>query len=283
MRVSKSCAKCLYDKQAHLSQDEVYLEEVRNIINNRKEKDTAPYLVYRFNQAYEKIYGKGISYKEIKKKYNDLVLSMETVLRKEIQASNDPIQTAFLFARLGNYIDFGAMNEIDDQKFLALFQEAEMSKKDKEVMTSFLEQCKKAKTFLLITDNCGEIVLDKLFLEELKKCFPQLKITVLVRGGEILNDATREDAEYVGLDKIAVIEDSANKVAGTIYDMLPKRIQDLMDHSDVILSKGQGNFESLSYQGRHIFYSFLCKCDLFIERFDVPVLSGMFVEENKPC
>lgn len=283
MRVSKSCAKCLYDKQAHLSQDEIYLEEVRNIINNRKEKDTAPYLVYRFNQAYEKIYGKGISYKEIKKKYNDLVLSMETVLRKEIQASNDPIQTAFLFARLGNYIDFGAMNEIDDQKFLALFQEAEMSKKDKEVMISFLEQCKKAKTFLLITDNCGEIVLDKLFLEELKKCFPQLKITVLVRGGEILNDATREDAEYVGLDKIAVIEDSANKVAGTIYDMLPKRIQDLMDHSDVILSKGQGNFESLSYQGRHIFYSFLCKCDLFIERFDVPVLSGMFVEENKPC
>lgn len=279
MRVTESCAKCLYDKQKHLSDNADYLSEIKEIIDNRNEEDTSPWLIYLFNRTYEKHFGQRPPYKEIKEKYNSLVLSMEDSLRNRIEASENPLAQALIFARAGNYIDFGAMNEVDEETFLSFFEEEKLQDKESKVLESFLDQCGKARSFLLIADNCGEIVLDKLFLEQLKKSCPELQISVLVRGGEVLNDATREDAEYAGLDKVVEIISSGVPVAGTIYEMLPDQAKKVLDHADVILAKGQGNYESLSRQGRHIFYSFLCKCELFTERFQVPKFTGIFVEE----
>ena len=102
----------------------------------------------------------------------------------------------------------------------------------------------------------------------------------MVRGGEVLNDATEEDAGYTGMDRIARVIPSGNTVAGTVYDMLSENAKKALDSADIILSKGQGNYETLNGQGRHIFYAFLCKCDLFTERFNVPRLTGVFIEEK---
>lgn len=280
MQITQSCAKCLYDKQKRNVQDEKYLKEIRSIIEGCDDHASAPYLVYLFNQVYEKHFGKLVSYKEIKKRYNDLVLSMENVLKKRIEQAMDPLTTAFTFARIGNFIDFGAMDHVDEEVFVSLFEKEQLSPEDQKVMDSFLSQCEKAKTFLLVTDNCGEIVVDKLFLEQLHHRFPDLKINILVRGEEVLNDATQEDAEYVGINQYGTIYTNGYPVAGTIYDMLPDDVKEMFEQSDVILAKGQGNYESLSKQGRHIFYSFLCKCDLFTDRFQVPKFSGIFVEEK---
>jgi len=279
MRINESCAACLYDKRKQLTDDEEYLTEVKRLIDTRRESDTAPYMVYLFDRAYEKRFGKRASYRAIKKQYNDLALSMEAALRKEIEASPEPLETALLYARIGNYIDFGAMNHVDEETFLKLFENVKASEHDAAVMRSLFRQCENAKSFLLIADNCGEIVLDKLFLSELHRRFPDLDLSVMVRGGEVLNDATMEDAEYVGLPQIARVISSGSNAAGTIYDMLSPEARDALDSADIILTKGQGNYESLSHQGRHIFYSFLCKCELFTERFSVPPLTGMLVEE----
>lgn len=279
MRIIESCAECLYDKQKHLTEDERYLKEIKDIIDNRGEDDTSPYLVYRFNKVYQKYFGRQTYYKEIKKKYNDLVLSMEDSVRNRIEASEDPLAKALLYARVGNYIDFGAMNHVDEETFLSLLDRVEWNDKDLDVIQSFVDQCKRARIFLLIADNCGEIVLDKLFLEQLHKRFPELVIDVLVRGGEVLNDATEEDAEYVGINELARIISNGLPIAGTVYDMLPDSAKEVVNQADVILAKGQGNYESLSKQGRHIFFSFLCKCELFTSRFGVPKLTGIFVEE----
>ncbi|MBP3505608.1 MAG: DUF89 family protein [Lachnospiraceae bacterium] len=279
MRIIESCAECLYDKQKHLTEDERYLKEIKDIIDNRGEDDTSPYLVYRFNKVYQKYFGRQTPYKEIKKKYNDLVLSMEDSVRNRIEASEDPLAKALLYARVGNYIDFGAMNHVDEETFLSLLDRVEWNDKDLDVIQSFVDQCKRARNFLLIADNCGEIVLDKLFLEQLHKRFPELVIDVLVRGGEVLNDATEEDAEYVGINELARIISNGLPIAGTVYDMLPDSAKEVVNQADVILAKGQGNYESLSKQGRHIFFSFLCKCELFTSRFGVPKLTGIFVEE----
>lgn len=279
MRVTESCAECLYDKQMHLTEDKEYLAEIKSIIDNRREDDCAPYLVYRFNQVYEKYFGQKASYKDIKKKYNDLVLSLEEAVRKRIEASKDPLAKALLYARAGNYIDFGAMNQVEEETFLSLLDSVKLQEQEAAVIASFAEQCKNARSFLLIADNCGEIVLDKLFLEQLHKRFPELSIDVLVRGGEALNDATKEDAEYVGISKVARVISNGLPIAGTVYELLPDDAKEVMDRADVILAKGQGNYESLCKQGRHIFYSFLCKCELFTSRFCVPKLTGIFVEE----
>lgn len=280
MRIIDSCAECLYDKQAHRSNDPEYLREVKSIIDNRQENDTSPYLVYQFNQAYERRFGKQSSYGAIKKEYNDLVLSMEDALREKIESANEPLATALMYARIGNYIDFGAMNHVDKQVFLSLFDDPGMSGNDRDTLTSFLRQCATAQRFLLIEDNCGEIVLDKLFLQQLQKAYPNLRMTVMVRGDEVLNDATMEDANYVGMDRVARIVSNGRPIAGTIYEFLSDEARAAMDEADIILAKGQGNYESLSMQDRHIFYLFLCKCPLFMNRFHVPKLTGMFVEER---
>lgn len=155
-----------------------------------------------------------------------------------------------------------------------------MREDDRCTYHSFVRECERGGNFLLVCDNCGEIVLDKLLLEQLKKRFPHLSVRALVRGGEVLNDATVEDALYVGLDKLAEIVSSGESIAGTVYDMMPDEAKKAVDEADVILAKGQGNYETMSDQGRHIFYAFLCKCDLFTERFQVPRLTGIFTEEK---
>lgn len=280
MRISQSCAECLYERQKNKTNNAEYLAEIKQLLDNRKETDTSPYMVYLFNKAHLKYFGEAADYSIIKKHYNDLVLSMEDRLRREIGSAEDPLAKALIMARIGNYIDFGAMNSIDSDEFLALFRNTEMREDDMRTYEAFLHECANAETFLLICDNCGEIVLDKLMLEQLKKRFPQLTVRAMVRGGEILNDATAKDAHYAGLDTVAEIISNGEAIAGTICEMLPDEAKNALDTSDVILAKGQGNYESMSGQGRHVFYEFLCKCDLFTTRFNVPKLTGMFIEEK---
>ena len=281
MRISESCAKCLYDRQKEKTDNEEYLAEVKRIIDERGENDTSPYLVYLFNKTHERMFGSSADYKEIKKQYNDLVLGMESKLRAEIEDSKDPLAKSLVAARIGNYIDFGAMNHVDQNEFLSLFNNIDMTA-DGDILTyeSFIKECTQAKRFLLITDNCGEIVLDKLMLEQLKKRFPHLDIKVMVRGKDVLNDATLEDAEYSGINEIAEIISNGEAIAGTVYDMLPEDAKKAFDEADVILAKGQGNYESMYGQGFHAFYEFLCKCELFTSRFKVPRLTGIFIEDK---
>lgn len=279
VRLPEKCAACLYDHQAKKCSDEAFLTEVRNIIEERDEEDSTAVLVYRIKKVYESFYGKPEGYADVKRRYNDLVLQMESGIRKKIESSEDPLSAALAYARIGNYIDYGAMHNVDEETFLSLFDGAALSEKDQATYESLLRNCEEADTFLLIADNCGEIVLDKLLLEQLKLRFPQLTLQVLVRGEDVLNDVTMEDAAYTGIDRIAQVLSNGKAVAGTVYEMMPQDAQKALDNADVILSKGQGNYESLSGLGRHIFYAFLCKCDYFTAKFQVPLLTGMLVEE----
>ena len=140
MRISESCAKCLYDKQQNKTDNEEYLAKIKELLDNRREEDTSPYMVYLFNKVHEEFFGKAADYKEIKKKYNDLVLSMENDLRSEIEKSDDPLAKAFIMSRIGNYIDFGAMNHVDQNEFMTLFKDTEMQERDIPVYKEFLER-----------------------------------------------------------------------------------------------------------------------------------------------
>ncbi len=269
----------MYDRQCQKTDNKEYLAEIKRILDNRPGDITSAQLVAEFNRLHEEYLGPLPSFKEVKKQYNDLVLSMESELRKKIESSSDPLATSIVMARIGNYIDFAALNDVNEETFLSLFTDTDMREDEKDVYKSFYLQCAKAHNFLLITDNCGEIVLDKLMLEQIKKRFPCLSIVVMVRGGEASNDATKEDALYVGMDSIAKVITNGERIAGTVYSLLPDEAKRAVDCADVILAKGQANYESFAGEGRHAFYTLLCKCDLFINRFNVPKLTGVFVED----
>ena len=180
-----------------------------------------------------------------------------------------------------NYIPFGAMQNVEKKVFLELFQDEGKNILDKEIYESFLKDCGEGKRFLLLADNCGEIVLDKLLIRELKKRFPHLDVCVMVRGEEVLNDATMEDAEEVGICDVAKVISNGNGVGGTVESMLSEEAGKALEQADVILSKGQANFETLNGCGRNIYYAFLCKCDWFSGRFDVVKNTGMFLREKE--
>lgn len=279
MRVNDSCAKCMYDRQCAKTDNKEYLLEIKNLLDNRPENITSCELNMEFNKLHEKYIGKLHDYKEEKQQFNDLVLSMEDGLRKEIEASADSLATSIIMARIGNYIDFPVLGTVDSDEFLKLFDNTQMRSDEIDVYKSFCDQCANAKSFLLLTDNCGEIVLDKLMLEQLKKRFPNMELTVMVRGEDVSNDATMEDATYVGIDKVANVITNGRKMAGTVYELVSDEAKKAIDSADIILSKGQANFESFSGEGRHAFYTFLCKCQLFTNRFQVPKFTGMLVEE----
>lgn len=151
---------------------------------------------------------------------------------------------------------------------------------DEKVYEEMLSDLGKARKMIYVTDNCGEVVCDKLAVEELKKRFPGLDITVMVRGEAALNDATIEDAIQTGLDKAARITDNGCGVAGTPLDYVGADARCLLEEADVIVAKGQGNFETMHGCGLNIYYSFLCKCDWFRKRFGMEKNKGMFVRER---
>ncbi len=279
MRLNEHCVKCMYDRQVAKTDNSSYLNEVRAILENRDRDACSAEMNYAFNMAHEKYIGPVPSFREKNRKYNDLVLCMEKGLETRIEASDDPLATALIMSRIGNYIDFGVVQDVNEETFLGLFENVEMRDDEKNTYESFCRQCAESRRFLLLTDNCGEIVLDKLMLRQLAKRFPNLDITIMVRGGEVSNDATIEDAEYVGLTKEFKVITNGEAVAGTVYRRLSDENKKIIDESDVILSKGQANYESFAGEGFHAFFTFLCKCELFINRFNVPRLTGMFVEE----
>lgn len=259
---------------------EAYLDDVKSILENRADGDCAPYLVALFKEKYKEYFGcVATDFAKKKRKYNDLVMDMIPFLTDRIYGAKDPLKESMFLARVGNYIDFGAMNNVDEQEFMRLFDDLSISEQDEKVYEQFLKECGEAHSFLLLADNCGEIVLDVLFLEQMAAKFKDLALYVMVRGEEVLNDVTMEDAMYVGVHNVAMVIENGNAVAGTVYDLCSDDAKKLIDNVDVILSKGQGNYESFSGLGRHTFYSFLCKCDLFTNRFNVAKLTGIFISE----
>ena len=279
MKISEECASCMLKRQQSRCSDPVFLQDIQQLLDQYRTTESAPEIAARFEDLYTGTYGPPTDWKAVKKQYNDLVLRQEETAEREIEQSEDPLFTSILYARTGNYIDFGALEQVHPEAFIRLLNQVSASKQDRETYASFLKACESGSHFLLAADNCGEIVLDKLMIRQLKRRFPSLTATVLVRGSETYNDATEEDAFYVGMDREAGIITNGTAIAGTAVHTMPEESRRIFDQADVILAKGQGNYESLSGNGRHIFYTFLCKCDLFVRRFGVPQFTGMFIEE----
>lgn len=287
MRLNSYCIRCLLDRQQErigkFTDEEkktAYMKKVAGIVGDSGDDDAAPLLVYRFNQVYQEFFGEALDYSREKEEYNSYVMALEDRLYQEVQEASDPLAMSIIYARIGNYIDFGAMQHVEKEQFLKLFHDQEKNILTEDTYRQFMLDCENGKEFLLLTDNCGEIVLDKLFVKELKKRFPHLHIAVMVRGSEVLNDATYQDAVTIGMCEEAEVVDNGNGIAGTVERYMPKEAVAMLDRADVILSKGQANFETMNGCGRNVYYSFLCKCDWFSKRFQVPKYTGLFLRER---
>ena len=210
---------------------------------------------------------------------NNFVLARMADIRTKVAQAKDSLFAALQFAILGNYIDFSALyGELSFEKMDELLSNALQMELDTDCYHSLCNDLGTGRKLLYLTDNAGEIGFDRIFAEEIHKRFPHLEITFCVRGGYANNDATREDAQVVGIPFPVI--DNGNCVAGTEISMLGEEAKIAMETADVIISKGQGNAETLLGSGYNIYYGFLVKCPRFIDRFQKPKLTPMLVKER---
>lgn len=286
MKLCASCIRCLVDRQEERirgkgTEEErtAFMKELTAIVANCAENDSVPVLVTRVNQVYQRYFGALFDYTEIKKEFNDLMLSLEEEVWHTIQASAHPLETAMLYARAANYIDFGMAVTVEKETLFSLLQKAAEDTLDEKVMEELKEELSGAEKLVYITDNCGEVVMDKLVIRQLLQDYPRLKITALVRGQDALNDATVEDAEQIGLTGLVPVMGNGCGVAGTPVEYIGEEARELLEQADVILAKGQGNFETMHGCGLNVYYSFLCKCGWFQKRFGMEKNKGVITKE----
>ena len=171
-----------------------FIQKVTGILYKYGDKESTPMLDKRIQDIYNEYYEEETDYKALKHKYNQYMLEREDEIRERLKETKN-IEYYIKYVCVGNYIDFGVTGNIDDQMLENLLNKVNDLNISKQEVKYLEEELKDAKTLLYITDNCGEIVLDKIFIEELKKRYKNLEIIVMVRGGLAINDATIEDAE----------------------------------------------------------------------------------------
>jgi uncharacterized protein with ATP-grasp and redox domains len=226
-----------------------------------------------FGKALYKLIAEALGVKDpyaaIKKKYNQLAMQFYDEAKKIVDKAEDPLFEAIIVAALGNTIDLAAQHQIDFINDIKSFSPEDLVINDYD---KFKQALQKTNHLLILGDNCGEIVFDKLLIVTIKKLYPDLEIVYSVRAAPTINDVTIEDAKSVGLtDLVHVIEGS-----DTPGIHIPTSTAEFKKHfflkNGVILSKGQGNFESLygmEIIDRKMFYLLKAKCSLMERIFKV--------------
>ncbi len=217
-------------------------------------------------------------FRQEKAESNRFVLERMEDIRSRIARAEDPVLAGLQFAILGNYLDFSALRgQVSFDKLSDMLDQALNMELDQEVYRTFRRQLGEGEKLLYLTDNAGEIGFDRLFAEEIAKAHPQLEITFCVRGDIAINDATRLDAEAVGIPFRVI--DNGNNIPGTQLDRLGEEARQALAESDVILAKGMANVETMAGCGYNVYYAFLVKCQRFVSRYHKPLLTPMLVRE----
>lgn len=217
------------------------------------------------------------SYSELKRRFNQLALKLRPELRERIRTTHQPITLAIKLAIAGNAIDAGIKSALSDEDLHEAVELA-LSSELAGDPTLLVHAIQDAGSILYLADNAGEIVFDKLLLELL----PRHKITVVVRGSNILNDATMEDAISTGLTEIVNVIDNGSNAPGTLLSDCGSDFLRRLEQADLVIAKGQGNFETLKDAlPQETFFLLKVKCEVVAKEVGVPL--GSVVIHHQPA
>ena len=191
-------------------------------------------------------------FKAVKEETTRKALELYPYLKKRVQESDDPLLTAVRIAIAGNIIDYGANRGFELERDVEEVLQQQFARLDYE---AFREQVQRARQILYIGDNAGEAVFDRVLIETMGK-----PTVFAVRQVPIINDVTHHEARAAGLEKVARIISSGSPVPGTPLALCTEEFRELFRTSDVVIAKGQGNYETLSDAPRPVFFLFKVKC-----------------------
>jgi uncharacterized protein with ATP-grasp and redox domains len=215
-----------------------------------------PWMGQRIHKLLREATGNPDPYREAKRHSNTLCRELYPTLKQQVRASTTPFTTAVRIAIAGNVIDFGCRSDLKDNEVLEAVDDAMDGAVDEAAVDALRRAVDEARDILYLADNAGEIVFDRLLIEEM----PRDRITLVVRGSPVINDATREDAEAAGLSSLVTVIDNDSDVPGTLLESCSPDFQARFAQCDLVIAKGQGNYETLAGENQNIFFLFKTKC-----------------------
>ena len=287
IRLNPECIRCLTqqylgkDISAYSKEEQIkYLQIILSHVAKAPASHPAPVIVHAIDEQLRREFGIWKDYTDIKHHFNRLMLEREEQFRRNLAQAEDPLRLALQYAMIGNYIDFGARYQVKEEELSRLIETAGEQPLPEESFREMTEDLARSRKMVFLTDNCGEIVFDKQLLSVIRQRWPQLEITVIVRGGPASNDATMEDARQVGLTELFPVIGNGNTIAGSWLEDFSPQALEVMDQADIVLAKGQANFETMRGCGRNIYYIFLCKCPMFARNFGVARFTGRLINDR---
>ncbi|MHA1978144.1 MAG: damage-control phosphatase ARMT1 family protein [Candidatus Hodarchaeales archaeon] len=269
MQIHLDCIPCLQKQvlqAAQLATDnkstqEQILREVLKVLQKSEWNTRTILLAYETQAIVSRLTGNEDPYSELKAKYNKIVLDLYPQLQNRVQSGNDPLLTACKLAIAGNIIDFGALKPFDINKTIDTLLNNSLTVNHLHLLR---ERLNKANSLIYLADNTGEIVFDKLLLETILMEFSIDKVIFVIKKDPILNDAMRLDADVVGITSIPQVE---------LYEVGRDRRDPsflaFLQNADVVISKGQANFEDL-HDIDYIFFLLILKCEVIAKEVGFP-------------
>jgi uncharacterized protein with ATP-grasp and redox domains len=267
MKVSRECIHCLARQAVEIAEEattDIKMQEeiIKRSLQELAEMDfneTAPEIAFRMHQHSKDITGIKDPYSRLKQEYNEIAQEIynRIIEEKWLEKAEDPFDMACRLAIAGNIIDFSVGLKLQPPDILKSVEDSLKHELFGTGTAALKKAVEKAESIMYIADNSGEIIFDKFLLENL----PAKKVTYVVKGGPIVNDATMEDAISTGVADLVRVIDNGHCAQGTILKDCSREFIIELEKADLIICKGQANFETLSdIKDKTIFYLLRAKC-----------------------
>lgn len=280
MKTTLDCIPCILrqalEASRRVSSDpilhELFLREVLHWASEMDLEGPPPVLAQRIHGRLHEISGVADPYRTDKESQNRMVLRLLPELKARVESSPDPLGLAVRLAIAGNAIDLGIHSAIGEEELRASLDKA-LREPVAGDLEAFRHAAERAGNILYLADNAGELVLDYLLIEQLGPS----RVTVAVRGGPVLNDATLADARTVGLDVMVRVIDNGSDAPGTVLEDCSGVFREALADASLVLAKGQGNYETLGQETGNLFFLFQVKCPVIADHAGLPLGSHALV------
>lgn len=276
MKIHDKCLPCMVNqviKVANITgvnNKEELLKEVFTYLSKMDFEATTPEIIGEIFGMIKEHTNNQDPYKETRNYYNTLFLKLLPEFERKIEQAEDSFQLAVRYAIVGNIIDFNPIHNTLLEDIFDYFEKMEQLELAIDDSKELAEDILNSKTLLYLGDNCGEICMDKILLKKIKELNPNVKIFFGVRGKPVVNDSIAEDAYAVGIDEYAEVIDNGDGSLGTVLKRTSREFKEVYKKADVVIAKGQANYECLSEEKKKIYFLLMTKCDVIANDIGAP-------------
>ncbi len=279
MKLHDKCLPCVVNqviKVANITgitKKEELLREVFTYLSKMNFDETTPEIIGEIFDMIKRHTNNPDPYKETRNYYNTLFMELLPEFERKIDQAENSFMLAVRYAIVGNIIDFNPIHNTLLEDIYDCFDNMEQLELAIDDSSALMKDISNAGTLLYLGDNCGEICMDKILLKKIKELNPNVKLFFGVRGKPVVNDSISDDAYSVGIDEYAEIIDNGDGSLGTVLNRTSPAFKEVYNKADVVIAKGQANYECLSEEDKNIYFLLMTKCDV--------IAKDIGVEEKK--